>query len=245
MSDQREDRTTWPKYLRIESGSYGPRRDEDYTVLKVQLDYDWIALYFLVGHGERLSVSEVRVMPVPRNGIEQKRVRDATRSPARVRVIAGPANPHTGIGVVDGDDAPPRLAATTLRELKAEEALKVALSGLSRLQRGRSAIDARSLSAGVRQARRKAIAPTYEVVVVAAHYADVVRVDGRGNADVAARLDGYDTARVRRAISRARSGEFLTTSGKQGRQGGRLTAKARDVLADGPPPGYDGPLPPR
>src|SRR5947209_3297503 len=119
MNEDREP--NWPQYMGITYGSVGRRRNEEIVVLEAQLDYDWIALYYLVGHGGRMAISEVRVIPRPRNGVEQGRVQAAMKSPARVRLAASEPNPHTGISSVIADDEPPRLPATTLRNLLAED----------------------------------------------------------------------------------------------------------------------------
>jgi hypothetical protein len=243
MTNRREERMRFPQYLALEGGSYGRRRQEDYVTLDVQLDSDWIALIYLVGYGGQLAISEVRLLPCPRNGLEESRLAAARKRPARVRVTAGPPNPKTGIAIVTGDDVPPHLAAGTLRNLLAEEAIKVAKSGLPMLSKDHAGINGRALKSSVRRIKRKPTASPYEIAVVAAHYVEVVRAGGRGNEDVAPRLDGYSVQRARRAISRARNLGFLPPT-KQGRQGERavtLTAKARRVLADGPPAGYVGP----
>jgi hypothetical protein len=240
-----EDREpSWPQYTALYDGRYGRRRQEEVMVLEAQLDADWIALYYLVGHGGRMAISEVRVVPTPRNGLEASRVQDAVKSPARVRVAAGDPNPHTGIALVTGDDEPPRLPATTLRNLLSEDALKAARDAIDQLGiEPRSGLDKIALDAGLRRKRRHK--DPYECAVVASVYVDVVRAGGKGNRDVAERLGpGYNPPYVRRTIDYARNRLGYLPRTRQGAAASvdvELTPEAKRVLADGPPSGYVGP----
>jgi hypothetical protein len=239
-------RIAWPKYLpHLMTVRTGKRRDGEHHVLAAYLDDEWMALYYFVDRGGRLAISEVRIVPQPRHGLENRRVEEAIRHPARVRIATSPPNPNTGIGLAVGDDEPPHLNSEALRNVKAEEALKMAAT----VEEGpiRAALDSGALGVGQRAPRRHAASP-YEVAVVAAHYVEVVQAGGRGNEGVAERLAGYDAPRVRRTVIRARSDdlEFLPPT-KRGRQAGRnvkLTAKARRVLAYERPSDYAGPEPP-
>jgi hypothetical protein len=243
MSEDREP--SWPQYTGITHGRYGRRRDEEIVVLEAQLDHNWIALYYLVGHGGRMSISEVRVLPRPRNSIEEGRVRAAVKSPARVRVVASDPNPNTGIATVTGDDEPPRLLAEPLRNVHTEEALKVARKAIEQI--GIATITGSKTAAlepGLRRKRRHK--HPYEYALVASVYVDVVRSGGMANRDVAERLKGstYDSSYVRRTINYARNTLNYLPPTSQGFDGGvdvELEPEAKRVLASGPPPGYAGP----
>jgi hypothetical protein len=94
--------------------------------------------------------------------------------------------------------------------------------------------------------RRGKRQPDYFYAAIAARYVAAHRAGSRRPvADVADQLPKpYKPPFVRDALSKARERDLLGRSAGQRHAGGELTARGLEVLQEGPPDGYVGPLPP-
>jgi hypothetical protein len=94
--------------------------------------------------------------------------------------------------------------------------------------------------------RRGKRQPDYFCAVLAARYVEAHSTGSRRPvADVAAQLPAANTPPfVRDVLSKARARGLLERSSGQRRAGGALTPRGQQVLHDGPPDDYVGPLPP-
>ena len=181
----------------------------------------WRAVYELRADGGRVAISEIQLRPTTPGEL-----RRLPAQLARELLIPGRVLEIGRIGLLD----------VIVHENQAERE-----SRQGRLPEYHG-LDPAQLRADRRGKRQ----PDYFYAVLAARYVEAHSTGSRRPvADVAAQLPAANTPPfVRDVLSKARARGLLERSAGQRRAGGALTPRGRQVLQDGPPDDYVGPLPP-